>query len=162
LARSAAQRIGYHFPNNVDHGLSLRMSTGGAEIIFEAHEFHATGLECAPEAERRACERTSILIRATVTVLGKSVLPGTTIDLSHAGDSITLPYELAQGQKCHIDLQLQACGITGAFHIPAEVRYCVQVGKARFRAGVRFGEIDAATAALIAAVLSIAPSRKTA
>jgi hypothetical protein len=137
------------------------MNTGGADILFEAHEFHAADLECPPQAERRGCERTSLLIHATVTVLGKSVLPGTTIDLSHAGASITLPYELAQGQRCYIDLQLHACGITGAFHIPAEVRYCVQVGKSRFRAGVRFGETDAATAALIATVLSIAPSRKT-
>jgi hypothetical protein len=141
-------------------GFKVRMSTGSAEILFETHEFHPADLEWAPRVERRGGERTSILIRATVTVLGKSVLPGTTIDLSHAGASITLPYELAQGQQCHIDLQLQACGITGAFHIPAEVRYCVQVGKTRFRAGVRFGEMDAATAALIAAVLSVAPSRK--
>ncbi len=120
---------------------------------LETHEFHAHELHALPAAERRACPRKSIGIRATVTVLGRSVLPGTTIDLSRAGASITLPYELAPGQRCRIDLELQACGVSHAFHIPAEVRYCVPLGKARFRAGVCFGETDAATGALIVAIL---------
>jgi c-di-GMP-binding flagellar brake protein YcgR len=82
-----------------------------------------------------------------------SVLPGHTVDMSRAGASITVPFALALGQPCVIDLQLQACGETSAFHIPAEVRYCVEVGKGRYRAGVRFGEVDAATSAFIEAIL---------
>jgi len=125
----------------------------------QSHDFHADELPGHADelgglrADRRGHERTSLAIRASVTVLGKSVLPATTIDLSNAGASITLPYELAPGQSCLIELELQACGVTGAFRIPAEVRYCVQLGQSRFRAGMRFGEMDAATAALIAAVL---------
>ena len=84
------------------------------------------------------------------------MLPAHTVDLSHVGASITLPFQLASGQKCLIDLELAACGMTSVFHIPAEVRYCVQMGTARFRAGVRFGEVDPATQALIAAALGAA------
>jgi hypothetical protein len=135
------------------------MSTTAVEMPVEAYEFHADDLVAIPVVERRDDPRRSLGIRATVTVYGKSVLPGHTIDLSQAGASITVPYELAQGQQCLIDLELEACGVTSAFHIPAEVRYCVQLAETRFRAGMRFGDMDAATSALIAAVLS-APLRK--
>jgi hypothetical protein len=140
------------------------MSALAAELLVEAYEYHAHELAAPsrampPALERRDSERKSIGIRATVTVFGQSILPGTTIDLSLAGASITVPFELAQGQRCLIDLELEACGVTSAFHIPAEVRYCVQMGKARFRAGMRFGELDSATTALIDAVL-VAPLGK--
>ena len=128
------------------------MNTAAAESLIEAHEYHGDELP-EPVRERRSYERKSVGIRAKVTVPGMSVLPGHTIDLSRAGASITVPFELAIGQRCLIDLQLEACGETRAFHIPAEVRYCVLMGKGRFRAGVRFGETDAATSAFIAAIL---------
>ena len=128
-----------------------------AESLVEAHEFHADDLAASQRNpridERRDSQRKSIAIRANITVPGKSVLPGHTVDLSRSGASITVPFELTQGQKCLIDLELQACGDTSSFHIPAEVRYCVQMGKARFRAGIQFGETDAATTALLTAVL---------
>jgi hypothetical protein len=73
--------------------------------------------------------------------------------MSRAGASITVPFELAQGQQCLIDLELEACGDVRDFHIQAEVRYCVPMSDGRFRAGLRFGETDAATSALIAAIL---------
>jgi PilZ domain len=123
------------------------------EAAVEAHEFHAAELAAWPVEERRSVERKSVAIRAKVTVYGKSVLPGTTLDLSQAGASFTVPFELAQGQKCLIDIELEACGQTAEFHIPAEVRYCVQMGRSRYRAGMRFGETDAATSALIESLL---------
>jgi hypothetical protein len=129
------------------------MNTAAAESLVEAHEYHGDELPEPVMVERRSYERKSVGIRAKVTVPGMSVLPGHTIDLSRAGASITVPFELAIGQQCLIDLQLEACGETRAFHIPAEVRYCVQMSKGRFRAGVRFGETDAATSAFIAAIL---------
>jgi hypothetical protein len=129
------------------------MNTAAAESLVEAHEYLGDELPEPARVERRSDERKSVGIRARVTLPGMSVLPGHTVDLSRAGASITVPFELAQGQQCLIDLELQACGVTSAFHIPAEVRYCVQMGKARFRAGVRFGETDAATSAFIAAIL---------
>ena len=88
-----------------------------------------------------------------MTIYGKSVLPGHTVDLSQSGASFTVPFELDQGQQCLIDLELEACGETAVFHIPAEVRYCVQMGRSRWRAGMRFGETDPATSALIEAIL---------
>jgi len=103
--------------------------------------------------ERRSYERKSVAIHARVTVPGMSVLPGHTVDMSRAGASITVPFELAHGQQCLIDLQLEACGEISSFHIQAEVRYCVPMSDGRFRAGLRFGETDAATSALIAAIL---------
>jgi hypothetical protein len=129
------------------------MSRAAAESLVEAHEYQGDELVRRATLERRSCERKSVAIRAKVTVPGMSVLPGHTIDMSRAGASLTVPFELAIGQRCLIDLQLEACGETCTFHIPAEVRYCVQMGKARFRAGVRFGETDAATSAFIAAIL---------
>ena len=129
------------------------MNTAAAESLVEAHEYLGDELPEPVRLERRSYERKSVGIRAKITVPGMSVLPGHTVDLSRAGASITVPFELAQGQQCLIDLELQACGVISAFHIPAEVRYCVQMGKARFRAGVRFGETDAATSAFIAAIL---------
>ncbi|HEY0799395.1 MAG TPA: PilZ domain-containing protein [Steroidobacteraceae bacterium] len=129
------------------------MNTAAAESLVEAHEYLGDELPESVRVERRSYERKSVGIRAKVTVPGMSVLPGHTVDLSRAGASITVPFELAQGQQCLIDLELQACGVISAFHIPAEVRYCVQMGKARFRAGVRFGETDPATSAFIAAIL---------
>jgi len=82
-----------------------------------------------------------------------SVLPGHIVDMSRVGASITVPFDLAHGQQCLIDLELEACGDISEFHIQAEVRYCVPIGDGEFRAGLRFGETDAATSALIAAIL---------
>jgi hypothetical protein len=131
-----------------------------AEDLLESHEFLTADLAESQRVpcleERRESKRKSIGIRAKVTVPGKSVLPAHTVDLSRAGASITLPFQLASGQKCLIDLELAACGMTSVFHIPAEVRYCVQMGTARFRAGVRFGTVDPATEALIEAALGAA------
>jgi hypothetical protein len=123
------------------------------EAAVEAHEFHAAELAAWPAEERRGFERRSVAIRAKVTVYGKSVLPGTTLDLSRGGASFTVPFELAQGQKCLIDIELEACGQTAVFHIPADVRYCVQMGRSRYRAGMRFGETEAATSSLIESLL---------
>jgi PilZ domain len=130
------------------------MSKEVAETAVESHEFHAAELMALPKDERRSHERKSVVIRAKVTVYGKSVLPGHTVDLSQAGASFTVPFELAQGQKCLIDLELEACGEAAVFHIPAEVRYCVQMGRSRWRAGMRFGETDPPTSALIEAILN--------
>ena len=128
-------------------------STVAAEILVEAHEYYGDELVRRATLERRSFERKSVAIHAKVTVPGMSVLPGHTVDMSRAGASITVPFELAHGQACLIDLELEACGLTSTFHIPGEVRYCVRMGNGRFRAGVRFGETDAATSAFIAAIL---------
>jgi c-di-GMP-binding flagellar brake protein YcgR len=134
------------------------MSTVAAESMIESHEFLTADLAESQRipclVERRVDARKSVRVRAKITVPGKSVLPSHTMDLSCRGASVTLPFELAQGQPCLIDLELEACGAMSAFHIAAEVRYCVQMGKARFRAGMRFGEIDPATSALIASALN--------
>jgi c-di-GMP-binding flagellar brake protein YcgR len=124
-----------------------------AENLVESHEYGGDELVRRATLERRNYERKSVAIHAKVTVPGMSILPGHMVDMSRVGASITLPFELAHGQQCLIDLELQACGETSAFHIPAEVRYCVALGTGRFRAGVRFGEIDAATSAFIASIL---------
>ena len=129
------------------------MSTIATESLIEAHEYCGEDLVRRATLERRNYERKSVAIRAKVTVPGMSILPGHTVDMSRAGASLTMPFELAHGQQCLIDLELQACGDISAFHIPAEVRYCVALGTGRFRAGVRFGEIDAATSAFIASIL---------
>ena len=129
------------------------MSTVAAENLLEAHEYYGEDLVRRASLERRNYERKSVTIRAKVTVPGMSILPGHTVDMSRAGASITMPFELAHGQQCLIDLELQACGETSSFHIQAEVRYCVPMGDGRFRAGVRFAETDAATSAFIAAIL---------
>jgi PilZ domain len=124
-----------------------------AESLVEAHEYNGDELVRRATLERRNYERKSVAIHARVTVPGKSVLPGHMVDMSRAGASITMPFELANGQQCLIDVELEVCGETSAFHIPAEVRYCVQMATGRFRAGVRFGETDAATSAFIASIL---------
>ena len=123
-----------------------------AENLVEAHEFQADELGDATGPDRRVDSRKMIRVRATITVPGQSVLLGHTVDLSRKGASITLPFELAPGQDCQIELELQACGVTGVFQIPAQVRYCVRFGGNQFRAGLRFGETDAATTALIASI----------
>jgi hypothetical protein len=119
----------------------------------EEFDFDATDLVEPLARERRIDGRKMISIRATVTVPGEGVLQGHTVDLSHGGAAITMPFELAPGQNCLIDLELEACGMTGAFRIPAQVCYCVPLDEVRFRAGVQFGQTDDATSALIAAVL---------
>jgi hypothetical protein len=137
----------------------LRESSGMSEPAkkaLESHEFSnddlADSIRTPAVKERRREGRHSIALRAKVTVLGLSVLPGHTVDLSRAGASLFLPFALGEGQRCAIDLELQACGITGGFHIPAEVRYCVET-QSRYRIGVRFTDLDASTAALIASLL---------
>ena len=129
------------------------MSTIAAEGLIEAHEYGGDELIRRATLERRNYERKSVAIHAQVTVPGMSVLPGHTVDMSRAGASLTMPFELAHGQQCHIDLELEACGERREFHIQAEVRYCVPMSDGRFRAGVRFGDTDAATSSLIAAIL---------
>jgi hypothetical protein len=129
------------------------MSTSATENLVEAHEYYGEDLIRRATLERRNYERKSVAIRAKVTVPGMSILPGHTVDMSRAGASITMPFELAHGQQCLIDMELQACGETTSFHIQAEVRYCVPMSDGRFRAGVRFGDTDTATSALIAAIL---------
>jgi PilZ domain-containing protein len=128
------------------------MSKTTADKI-ESHEYYGEELVRRATLERRNYERKSVAIRANVTVPGISWLPAHTVDMSRAGASITVPFELAPGQPCQIDLELQACGEVSDFHIQTEVRYCVPMNDGRFRAGLRFGEIDAATSALIAAIL---------
>ena len=131
------------------------------ESLVEAHEYPAEELVDTDQLIRRAAlerrnyERRSVAVHARVTVPGIAVLPAHTVDMSRSGASITLPFELAPGQVCLIDLELQACGDSRAFHIAAEVRYCVTMAAGRFRAGVRFGEIDAATSAFIASILKV-------
>jgi hypothetical protein len=129
------------------------MSTTAADSLIESHEYYGEELVRRATLERRNYERKSVAIRANVTVPGMSMLPGHTVDMSRVGASITVPFELAQGQQCLIDLELEACGEVSDFHIQAEVRYCVAMSDGRFRAGLRFHETDAATSALIAAIL---------
>jgi hypothetical protein len=129
------------------------MSTTAADSLIESHEYYGEELVRRATLERRNYERKSVAIRANVTVPGMSVLPGHMVDMSRAGASITVPFELAHGQQCLIDLELEACGDVSDFHIQAEVRYCVAMSDGRFRAGLRFAETDAATSALIAAIL---------
>jgi hypothetical protein len=124
-----------------------------AESLVEAHEYDGDELIRRATLERRNYERKSVAIHAKVTVPGMSVLPGHMIDMSRVGASLTMPFELAHGQHCLIDLELEVCGERSAFHIAAEVRYCVPMAPGRFRAGVRFGEMDAATSAFISAIL---------
>ena len=124
------------------------MSTTAADSLIESHEYYGEEL-----VRRATLERKSVAIRANVTVPGMSVLPGHIVDMSRVGASITVPFDLAHGQQCLIDLELEACGDISDFHIQAEVRYCVPISDGQFRAGLRFGETDAATSALIAAIL---------
>jgi hypothetical protein len=152
LPPSSAHGIGYHFQWNTA-GKETGMSTSAADGLIESHEFYGEELVRRATLERRNHERKSVAFRAKVTVQGMSVLPGHMVDLSRAGASITVPFELAHGQPCLIDLELQACGEVCDFHIQAEVRYCVPMNDGRFRAGLRFFETDAATSALIAAIL---------
>ena len=133
------------------------MDHSSVEATFQSFEFLTADLAESQRLprleERREARRQSVGIRAKITVPGMSVLPAHTVDLSRGGASITLPFQLELGQKCLIDLELAACGRTSVFHIPAEIRYCVPMGTSRFRAGLRFGEVDAETDALIAAAL---------
>jgi PilZ domain len=129
------------------------MSTTATDSLIESHEYYGEELVRRATLERRNYERKSVAFRANVTVAGMSVLPGHIVDMSRVGASITVPFELAHGQQCLIDLELEACGEISDFHIQAEVRYCVSLSDGRFRAGLRFHETDAATSALIAAIL---------
>ena len=128
--------------------------------VLEADELQAsdlapfTGLrKVSNPEERRTSVRRSIEVRATVTVPDQAaLLEGHTVDLSVGGASITLPFEVAPGQACLIELEFAAFGASDALRIPAQVRYCVRMEHTGFRAGVCFGRIDDATAAFIAAV----------
>jgi c-di-GMP-binding flagellar brake protein YcgR len=104
-------------------------------------------------ANRRTAYRKSVAMRAQVIVPGQYVLDGYTVDLSSGGVGITVPFELARGQECLVDLELAACGTSSAFHIDAVVRYCFPVGANQFRAGMQFVGLNEATAAFIAATL---------
>jgi hypothetical protein len=130
----------------------MSMSNDAVNIV-EVHDFDPADLGEPLGIERRIDGRKVISIRATVTVPGEGVLQGHTVDLSRGGAAITMPFSLAPGQDCLIDLELEACGMVSAFHIPAQVCYCVPLDGARFRAGVQFGQTDDTTTALIAAVL---------
>ena len=136
-----------------------------AGTLVEAHEFDASDLveSSAPRnhqsadlaQNRRSTERRSIEVRATIMIPDESaLLEGQTVDLSLGGASITMPFELARGSTCLIDLEFEAFGSSSTFRIPAEVRYCVKMDGGEFRAGVRFGQIDEATTAFITAVLT--------
>ncbi len=137
------------------------MSRIGANLL-EADELQASDLapfstlrSVSTPQDRRTSVRRSIEVRATITVPDESALLEVhTVDLSVGGASITLPFEVAQGQACLIELEFAAFGSSNTFRIPAEVRYCVTMESTRFRVGVRFGRIDDATAAFIAAVMN--------
>jgi len=106
-----------------------------------------------PDAERRASHRKFFTVQAKVTVPGVQTLNGHTIDLSTGGIGVTVPFALQPGQDCELDLELEACGTTCAFHIGARVCYCVPRGREQFRAGMQFTQLDEATSALIAAAM---------
>jgi c-di-GMP-binding flagellar brake protein YcgR len=125
--------------------------------MAEIHEFLTSELPTSPRdlavPERRIAQRDSLALRANLTVPGRSILPGRTLDISRGGASMIMPFELSTGQLCYIDFELQACGDSSAFHIAAEVRYSVELDKRRFRVGFRFSEMDEKTTALIDALL---------
>jgi c-di-GMP-binding flagellar brake protein YcgR len=104
-------------------------------------------------ADRRTAERKSVTLRAQVIVPEQHILEGYAVDLSSGGVGVTVPFELAAGQECLVDLELAACGSSSAFQIDAIVRYCIPLGADRFRLGMKFSHLDDATAALIAAIL---------
>ena len=111
------------------------MSTTAADSLIESHEYDGEELVRRATLERRNYERKSVAIRANVSVAGMSVLPGHIVDMSRVGASITVPFDLAHGQQCLIDLELEACGDISEFHIQAEVRYCVPIGDGRVPCG---------------------------
>jgi c-di-GMP-binding flagellar brake protein YcgR len=125
--------------------------------MTEIHEFLTAELPKSPRdlalPERRIAQRNSLSLRANLTIPGRSILPGRILDISRGGASMIMPFELSSGQQCYIDFELEACGDTSAFHIAAEVRYSVELDKRRFRVGLRFGEMDEKTTALIDALL---------
>jgi c-di-GMP-binding flagellar brake protein YcgR len=125
--------------------------------MAEIHEFLADELPSSQGdwavPERRIAQRDSLALRANLTIPGRSILPGRTLDISRAGASMIMPFELSVGQLCYIDFELEACGDTSAFHIAAEARYSVQLDKRRFRVGFRFGDMDEKTTALLSALL---------
>jgi c-di-GMP-binding flagellar brake protein YcgR len=128
-----------------------------AAVTAESHEFLSGDLP-APRLrwsapERRVERRDAFAVRAALTILGRSVMPGRTLDVSRGGASMIVPFELALGQICYIDFELEACGDCSAFHIAAEVRYCVELGANRHRVGMQFRDMDEKTAALIASLL---------
>jgi c-di-GMP-binding flagellar brake protein YcgR len=125
--------------------------------MTETHEFLTEELPTPARdwavPERRIAQRDSLALRANLTIPGRSILPGRTLDISRGGASMIMPFELAAGQLCYIDFELQACGDSSAFHIAAEVRYSVELDKRRFRIGFRFADLDEKTTALIDALL---------
>jgi PilZ domain len=102
--------------------------------------------------------REGVAVHTTVDIPGHARLSGQPVDMSRRGASISLPFSIAPGQQCAIHLHLEACGITGWFHVPAEVRYCLDLEEGRFRAGLRFNAVDARTADLLDALCTENPS----
>src|SRR5438477_8618721 len=104
------------------------MSKAGVATA-ESHEYLTGDLPPArvgwAAPDRRVERRDAFSVRAVLTIPGRSVLPGRTLDLSRGGASMIVPFELAPGQVCNIDFELEACGDCSSFHIGAEVRYCV-------------------------------------
>jgi c-di-GMP-binding flagellar brake protein YcgR len=132
-----------------------------AEQVVQSHEFQTADLAESTRIrvpnERRRERREGIAVHATVRVPGRDDLRGHTVDLSRGGASVSVPFALALGQQCSIDLELEACGITGSFHIPAEVRYCVEMDVCRHRVGLRFGVMDQQTSGLLDALCKVYP-----
>jgi len=102
--------------------------------------------------ERRTSNRRAFHAHADVSISDQHILPSHAVDISIGGIGLICSRELTQGQKIGVRFNLSACGLQRNVEIVGSVCFCLKVGEARYRVGLRFVHLDDDTAGFIEAL----------
>jgi hypothetical protein len=101
------------------------------------------------EDRRRSFRR--LLKRHAVVAAGGESFEAKTLDLSGEGLCLSTNKPLSPGVNLRVAFEVPAAGSAHRVRVAGKVSYCALAGVDGFRIGLEFTEIDAASAAAIAA-----------
>lgn len=104
----------------------------------------------AETGSRRIYPRKALRAAATVRLAANGVREATMWDLGVDGLSVIAAKSISPGQMCTVDFELLFGGVTTPLTVAAKVVHCSFVGTQRFKVGMRFAQLDAATADVLA------------
>jgi len=102
------------------------------------------------EPERRTAVRKSLATQGLLVTEGLPPIKMQTVDVSIGGLGVTMSERLSVGQLCMVTFDLLLQGKPRGVAAVAEVVYSLPVWQDNFKTGLRFIEIDASGAAMIA------------
>jgi len=104
----------------------------------------------AETGSRRIYPRKALRAAATVRLAVNGPRDATMWDLGVDGLSVIAAKPISPGLSCTVEFELLFGGVTTPLTVATKVVHCSFVGTQRFKVGMRFAQLDAATAELLA------------